>query len=664
MDQTSSGALSPKATAQDEAWRCYVDGLQRGPLPAFEEQLSFFRQNYAGRPGDDGPPRVWSPGDRERRGSNLSALMREQDIGSYAELHGWSVANREAFWEAVIRRLGIMLQLSPDLILDLEGGAENPRWLPGARMNIVDSCFRQHPDTPAIIQGREGTDDLEVLSYGELEILSRRFAAGLEARGLREGDGVALYMPMNLQCVAAYLGVVRAGLKVVSIPDSFPAPEVYRRVELGGARAVLTVEAFTRGGRTFNLYEQVRAAGVPGAVVIPAEDGSVANLRPGDVVWDDFLGAAGEGKDRPGDPDRVLNVLFSSGTTSTPKAIPWTQLTPIKCAMDGHLHQDIRPGDVVAWPTNIGWMMGPWLVFSSFINGATMALFEGAPMGAQFARFVQQAEVSMLGVVPSLVRAWRSSGALEQTDWTNVRVFSSTGEPSSQEDYLWLMSRARYRAPVIEYCGGTEIGGGHITGTVLQHASPATFTTAALGIDIVLLDEGDREAAVGEMGQLYLCPPALGLSQRLLNKDHHAEYYEGCPPGPRGQLLRRHGDQVLRLARGFYKAHGRADDAMNLGGVKVGSPEIEQVLDRHTEVYESAAVATQAEGGGPERLVVFVVPSGEPDVAELKRDLGRLLARELNPLFKIHDLVLVPELPRTASNKLMRRELRATYQRA
>ncbi len=118
-----------------------------------------------------------------------------------------------------------------------------------------------------------------------------------------------------------------------------------------------------------------------------------------------------------------------------------------------------------------------------------MALYEGAPTGDGFARFVGQAGVSILGVVPSLVRAWRRSSALEDVDWSGVRVFSSTGETSNPEDYLWLMSRARYRAPIIEYLGGTEIGGGHLTGTVVQPASPATFTTPTLGMDFVILDE-------------------------------------------------------------------------------------------------------------------------------------------------------------------------------
>ncbi|MGB5815126.1 MAG: AMP-binding protein [Thermoanaerobaculia bacterium] len=377
------------------------------------------------------------------------------------------------------------------------------------------------------------------------------------------------------------------------------------------------------------------------------------------MTWEDLFTAEPLAAPEVGDSSQVTNVLFSSGTTGVPKAIPWTHLTPIKGAMDGHFHQDIGPHDVVAWPTDIGWMMGPWLIYASLLNGAAMALWEGAPTGRDFGRFVKQAGVTIMGVVPSLVRAWRTSGALDDCDWRGIRVFSTTGDPSNQEDYLWLMSRAAYRAPVIEYCGGTEIGGGYIAGTVVQPASPATFTTACLGLDFEILDPQGQPVTEGEAGELFIVPPSIGLSQTLLNADHHDVYYAGCPPGQGGRVLRRHGDEIARLARGFFSAEGRADDTMNLGGIKISSLEIERVLVGDEAIYETAAVALPEPSGGPDRLIVFAVLAGETDLDLLRAELNRRLATELNPLFRIHELHQVEMLPRTASNKLMRRELRA-----
>jgi acetyl-CoA synthetase len=241
---------------------------------------------------------------------------------------------------------------------------------------------------------------------------------------------------------------------------------------------------------------------------------------------------------------------------------------------------------------------------------------------------------------------------------SRVRVFSSTGEASNAEDYLWLMSTAGYRAPVIEYCGGTEIGGGHVTGVVVQPQAPACFSTPALGLDFVILDEAGVAVPVGGMGELFIVPPSIGLSQRLLNADHEKIYYAGVPEG-----LRRHGDEVERLGGGYARSHGRADDTMNLGGIKVSSLELERAMDRHPDVYQTAAVATMPETGGADRLVVFVVPrpGSKPEKAALQKGLQQIVKDGLNPLYKIHDVVLVESLPRTASNKIMRRELRATY---
>jgi acetyl-CoA synthetase len=573
------------------------------------------------------------------------------------------VRDRPAFWEAAIARIGVVFERKPGSILDLSRGVEDPVWLPGARLNAAATCLRGDPGRAAILSGREGSAEVRITTLGELRTAAAAAARGFGKLGLRPDDAVALYMPMTVECVAAYLGAVLAGLRVVSVADSFPAKEVARRLEIGAAKAVVTVDRFLRAGKEVDLYSKVKEAGAPATVVIPL--GPDPALRPGDLPWRSFLGSGGAFEPVAREPSAVSNVLFSSGTTATPKAIPWTHLTPIKGMMDGRFHQDIRPGDVVAWPTNIGWMMGPWLIYASLGNGAAMALHEGTPGGAAFCRFVADAGVTMLGVVPSLVRAWRTAGAAEGADWSRLRAFSSTGEASHREDYLWLMSRAGYRAPVIEYCGGTEIGGGHITGTVLRPASPAVFSTPALGLDMVVLDEAGRPVPPGATGEIFLVPPSIGLSQTLLNADHHAVYHEGCPEGPGGETLRRHGDAVEPLPGGWWRAHGRADDAMNLGGIKVSSLEIEQVADAHGSVYQSAAVAVQPEGEGADRLVLFVVPritpGGPPDPAKLRAELAARISRELNPLFKVHDLVLVPEIPRTASNKVMRRVLRAEY---
>ena len=180
--------------------------------------------------------------------------------------------------------------------------------------------------------------------------------------------------------------------------------------------------------------------------------------------------------------------LFSSGTTGEPKAIVWSHSTPIKCAIDGYYHQNVQTGDRVVWPTNIGWMMGPWLVYQ-LINGATIGIFNGITSTDAFCQYVEEARMDMVGVIPSLVKAWQASDAVKNCDWSCVKRFSSTGEASDPVNMLWLVSRVPGFAPVIEYCGGTEIGGSFLSSTVVQPNVPSMFSTPVLGSQVMILEE-------------------------------------------------------------------------------------------------------------------------------------------------------------------------------
>jgi acyl-coenzyme A synthetase/AMP-(fatty) acid ligase len=337
--------------------------------------------------------------------------------------------------------------------------------------------------------------------------------------------------------------------------------------------------------------------------------------------------------------------------------------SPLKAATDGWAHTDIQKGDTVAWPTNLGWMMGPWLIYTSLFNGGTLALYNGSPLGPGFAKFIQDANVTMLGVIPSIVRVWKTTNCTANYDWSSIRCFGSTGEASNVDEYLWLMGRAKYK-PIIEYCGGTEIGGGFVTGSLLQPQSLAAFSTPSMGCSLFILGDNGLPLPpnVPGIGELALGPLMFGASSTLLNADHYEVYFNKMPT-VNGKVLRRHGDMFERTSRGYYHAHGRADDTMNLGGIKVSSVEIERICNVVDDtILETAAIGVPPLGGGPERLVVVVVfkdqNGSSPDLIKLKASLNSALQKSLNPLFKVSRVVTLPSLPRTATNKVMRRVLR------
>ncbi len=629
-----------------------------GPDVPYAVQRQVFECIYRDWDAKRGPAPAWVPTPDEVARTHLAELMKELGLREYADLRRWASADRPRWWRTVIGKLGLRFTTPFKEIVDLAAGPTRPRWLPGARFNSAESCLLAAPERTAIVHRREG-GALRRMSYGELDALSARVAAGLVRAGFVPGDAVAIAMTMNAESVAIYLGILRAGCAAVSIADSFAPEEIATRLRLAQAKGIFTQDLLLRGGKKLPMYDKVAAANAPRALVLALDDKLAVQLRPGDLDWRDFLGNADTFPFVDRDPEDPANILFSSGTTGEPKVIPWTHTTPIKCAADAWAHHDVHADDVLCWPTNLGWMMGPWLIFASLVNRATLALFDGAPTGREFGAFVEQAGVTMLGVVPSMVKTWRSQGCLQGLDWTRIRRFSSTGECSNPEDMFYLMLLAGWK-PVIEYCGGTEIGGGYIAGTLLQPASPSCFTTPTLGSDFVLLDENGRPC---ENGEVFLIGPAIGFSNTLLNRDHDEVYYRGTPPGPAGEQLRRHGDQIEQLPGGWWRAHGRTDDTMNLGGIKTSSAEIEAVLNRVAGVYETAAIAVPPEGGGPSLLVIHAVPrqGGAADGAALKRELNLALKTQLNPYFKVHDLVLVESLPRTASNKILRRVLRDRY---
>jgi len=600
---------------------------------------------------------AWSPENELVNNSNISRFMKELHITSVKELHEWSVENYAEFWRRVIKKIQIVFRTPFTDICNIEKGIENPQWFLPASLNIVDSCFQAPPSDIAIIF-LDKHNKIQNMSYEELRQLTHRVSNSLVNHGFLAGDAIAIDMPMTWEAVVIYLGIVSMGGIVVSIADSFSTEEIAIRLQITNTKAVFTQDYMLRGAKKISLYEKVVAANPPVIIVLPILDKIDVTLRSEDLNWESFLSSNSNFTALTCHPMDHCNILFSSGTTAAPKAIPWTHSTLIKVASDAYFHHNIQSGDILAWPTNLGWMMGPWLIFAALLNKATIALYTNTPSERSFGEFVQNAGVTMLGVVPTLVSSWRHSHSMENLDWHKIKLFSSTGECSNCEDMLYLMSLANYK-PIIEYCGGTEIGGAYLTSTLIEDNYLSVFTTAALGSDFLLLDE---KGLPSQLGEVALIPPALGLSTELLNADHHQVYFTNMPKTPTGKLLRRHGDQLQRLSNNYYRVLGRTDDTMNLSGVKISAAEIERAIAGTEGVFEAAAISANPQYNGPSQLVIYAVTNQLVEKEKIMRAMQTKINLHLNPLFKIYDIVFVPELPKTASNKIMRRVLKKQYQ--
>ncbi|KAJ4972219.1 hypothetical protein NE237_005318 [Protea cynaroides] len=634
-----------------------------------------------------GPPPYWFPSPLQAKNTNLGRLMEihgpkllgtlyQDPITSFSLFQKFTVQHPDVYWSLVLKELSVTFREGPRCILDTSDKSKHGgTWLPGSVLNIAESCLlpmdypRKRDEDVVVIWRDEGLDDnpINSMTLREFREQVMMVANALDTMFSR-GDAIAIDMQMTVTAVVIYLAIILAGLVVVSIADSFAPKEIAIRLRVSNAKGIFTQDFIRRGGRNFPLYSRVVEAGPCKAIVIPVIGKDVGvQLRKHDLSWKDFLSCV-DHLSRPfhyspvyQSIDSITNILFSSGTTGEPKAIPWTQLSPIRAAGDIWAQQNIKTGDVYCWPTSLGWVAGSIVMYSCFLNGATLALYHGSPLGHGFGKFVQDAGVTFLGTVPSLVKTWKSTQCMEGLDWTNIKSFATAGEASYFDDDLWLSSKAYYR-PVIDCCGGTETASSYIQGNLLQPQAFGAFSTASMTVGYVILDEHgvpypDDKPCVGEVG---LFPVYMGASDRLLNANHEEVYFKGMPMY-KGMLLRRQGDIIQRTIGDYIIVQGRADDTMNLSGIKTSSVEIERVCNRtDDDVLETAAIGVAPVTGGPEQLVIFaVLKKGYNSTQEqLKLKFTRAIKSNLNPLFKVSHVRIVMEFPRTASNKLMRRVLR------
>lgn len=593
---------------------------------------------------------VWYPSEETRQHSNIQALMRSVGQPDWPSLQRWASEHRLEYWEWMTRYFGVIFQTPYQKIGD-ETSPQAPKWWFGSTLNLVETALKGPSEGCALISADEDGNRISY-TYAELQQHVFSYAVALKQWGVQPQDAVALLMPMHASSVIAYLALVAIGAQVVAIAESFSAEEIRHRLTLSHTRWVITQRTLNRLGKALPLLSKLDEQG---DIAIALLEHHVLSDAKGSVYL--LNKPVSEFKYEAMAPDAVINILFSSGTTATPKLIPWTQTTPLKSAADAFIHLDVHPGDRMAWPTSLGWMMGPWLLWSALLNRATVVLFDGAPHSTAFLEYLVSERVTHLGAVPSLFKLWRQQKSLEHKNWSCMRVLASTGECSQEEDMHYVMAQMGY-IPMIEYCGGTEIGGAYITSSVYEPNIPGLLQGPALGLDFVLLDESHGGLS-HEVGEVALIPPSMGLSSFLIGRDHHEVYYSGMPSFPGYSLLRRHGDRIRQWSVGVFQMEGRVDDAMNLGGIKVSAVEIEHCLNQHDGVSETAAIAVNPPNGGPSELIVFVVPDGSRrSEEEYRAALQQQLNRYLNPLFKIQRVVLRDALPRTASQKIMRRLLR------
>ena len=619
---------------------------------------------------------AWQPDAAHMAGSNLKAFLDRWDLPSFDALMERSTADVEWFTGAVLDFLGIRFSVKPRQSVDLSPGIERPIWCPGGRLNITASCLDRWLESPAtssrpalIAELEDGTH--RSLTYAELAADVGRCANALHDLGIAQGDRVGLYMPMTVEIVVALLAVARIGAVVLPLFSGFGSGAVAQRLTDAEAKGLITADGFSRRGAPVALKPLADAALAKApsvlSVLVLRHAGVAVDMQPGrDHWWHDVVPAASP--DCPAadtaaeDP---LMIIYTSGTTGRPKGAVHTHCGfPVKGAQDMSFGIDVHEGDRIHWVTDMGWMMGPWLVYGATILGATAFVYEGAPDWPGPERLWSMIEAHRLhqvGLSPTLIRSLKSFGdnQLQDVDLSSLKCFASTGEPWNPDPWNWLFEHVGGSSiPIINYSGGTEISGGILMDNPLRPIKPAAFGAPCPGMAVEVVDANGLPVR-DEVGELVIRTPWIGMTRGFWN-DPDGKRYLQTYWGRFAQTWV-HGDWAMVDADGHWWILGRSDDTINVAGKRVGPAEFESVLVSHPQVMEAGTIGVPHAVKGA-HVVCFCVltPGSSPDDV-LRKVLSDLVAAELGRPLRPGRILFVDDLPRTRNAKVMRRILRAAF---
>lgn len=616
---------------------------------------------------------VWKPTDEQRANARMTKFLSHCNRPDYPALVRWADSEPEAFNAALLQFIDYRFYKPYERVMVASDGGAHVKWCQGGTTNVVLNCLDRWLDGPTrdkIALEWEGEGGRETTySYTDLARETSRLASGLRRLGLGKGDVVGIYLPNVSEAVIALLAVAKIGGIVLPMFSGFGADAIAVRLNDGGAKAVITVDGTPRRGRTVDakgiVDEAVKSARSVEHVIVCRHMGNAIGWEHGrDHWWDDITnGMPVDASTEEMPADAPFLLIYTSGTTGKPKGVVHSHCGfPVKTALDLGICMDFRAEDRILWMSDMGWLVGPILVFGGLLLGGTIVLAEGAPNYPEpdrFWRLIQDHRVTFLGIAPTIVRSYMPMGpeALRRFDLSSLRVIASTGEPWTEDAWRWLFDHAgKGKVPILNYSGGTEIGG-ILTTLVTEPLVPCAFTGPVPGVGADVVRPDGETAATDEIGELVMRTASIGLTRGLWNDEaRYLDSYWSAIPG-----MWVHGDNASRDSTGRWTIHGRSDDTLKIAGKRTGPSEIEALLTGTGLVQEAAAVG-MPDGVKGTAIVCVCIPSPGVEDSELVRSkLSEAVVSGLGAPFRPKQVVLVSDLPKTRNMKIMRRTVRAAY---
>ena len=606
---------------------------------------------------------------------------------AYDEAYAKSVENPEAFWESVAEHF--VWYKKWDKVLDWNFSKPHMEWFKGATLNITENCLdrwaESQPDTPAIIwESNDPEEHHRVLTYKDLLFKVSQFAQVLMNNGVKKGDRICIYMPMLPELAIAVLACARIGAVHSVIFGGFSAQSIADRLNDAACSLIITADGGFRGNKEVPLKHSiddalVQCPKVQRVIVLTRNRMPVSMIKGRDVWWEDEIKKVETMgnpfcKPVPMDAEDPLFILYTSGSTGKPKGVVHTCAGYMVYTAYSFVNVfQYKPGQIHFCTADIGWITGhSYIVYGPLCSGATSLIFEGIPTWPDAGRLwdiVDKFQVNILYTAPTAIRSLMGPNEkfLESKMLDSLRVLGTVGEPINEEAWHWYHQKiGKSKLPIVDTWWQTETGGILISNLAgITPAKPGWATLPLPGIQPILVDENGiplpgSDAAKPQLpnetisGNLCVKFPWPGII-RTTYGDHERcrQTYFAVYDN-----LYFTGDGASRDPEGNYRITGRVDDVLNVSGHRIGTAELENAINRHSNVVESAVVAFPHEIKG-QGIYAFVVRGDhEMDDQRARLDIHQTVSRLIGPIAKPDKIQFVKALPKTRSGKIMRRILR------
>ena len=611
---------------------------------------------------------LWTPSAERIAATRLDAFRHfvnrrhDQSLADYPALHAWSVAERGAFWQAIVDFFGIRFSTQPECVLREGSAMPSAHWFPGATLNFAEHLLRRRDAHPALVAiGEDGSR--EQLTYAELATHVAGLQQSLKAAGVGVGDRVAAFMPNTWQTVVGMLATASLGATWSSCSPDFGTQGVIDRFGQIEPKVLIAAAGYRYAGKNLDLTAKLneileRLPSLQQLVIVPY---SRVEASPADYqsaarisLWQDFYQPGGEPEFTPVPFEQPLYILYSSGTTGVPKCIVHgvggTLLQHVK---ELGLHTDLTAADSLFYYTTCGWMMWNWLV-SGLALGATLVLFDGSPFHPTAERLIDLIDaenISLFGTSAKFIAALEKAGAKprETHRLQRLKAILSTGSPLAHESFEYVYRDIKSDVCLSSISGGTDIVSCFALGNPTLPVWRGELQCKGLGMDVQVWNEAGQPV-IGEKGELVCAShfPSMpvGFWNDPQSEKFHAAYFETFPG------IWAHGDYAEITEHGGLVIHGRSDAVLNPGGVRIGTAEIYRQVEKVEQVLESIAIGQDWEGDV--RVVLFVrLRDGVTLTDALQAQIRQIIRANTTPRHVPTKIVQVADIPRTISGKIV-----------